>query len=146
MSDINDLNIRQSFFTWLQSSDLANDFKTGNPDKFDPNREDTQEWVWITVSNLSRKKTSQAGHEMYSLTVTAEVKSRDQDAALGAAALAGKVRDTLWDARIPVYDYSTSGDPQVGLITLNEAEARDEGGKVWTTLRISITGVAQNLT
>ena len=146
MSQINDLNIRQSLFTWLATTSLVDDFKTGTPDRFDPNREDTQEWVFIDVVRLKRNKHSRAGQEHYSLVIEAEVKSRDQSAALGAANMVAKVTSVLnTSVRIPIYDYSSSGDPQVGVITLHEPESKEGDSRVWRTIIISIPGVAQNL-
>ena len=145
MSQITDLNVRQSLYTWLQSSAIAEDFKPGSPDRFDPNREDTQEWVFIKVKKFQEKPTTTSACEYFDITISAEVVSRDQAAALGSANMAQKVTNTLRLARIPVYDYSASGDPQVGLISLHENTSQEKENRLWTTISISITGVVQSL-
>jgi len=145
MSQITDLNVRQSLYTWLQSSAIAEDFKPGSPDRFDPNREDTQEWVFIKVKKLQKKASTSAATEYFDITISAEVQSRDQSAALGVSNMAQKVTNALSLARIPVYDYATSGDPQVGLISLHENTSQEKDSKPWTMISISISGVVQSL-
>lgn len=146
MSQLNDLNIRQSFYQWLTTTTLVDDFKTGNPDQFDPNKADTQEWVFVKVKKCNRQKHSKAGQEHYDLLIESEVKSRDQSATLGAASMVKKVTEALAvNLVIPVYDYSESGDPQVGTIRLLESESKEGDSRVWHTIMVSTSAVAQNL-
>lgn len=146
MSQLNDLNIRQSFYQWLTTTDLVNDFKSGNPDRFDPNKEDNKEWVFIQVKKCKRKKHSKPGQEHYELLIESEVKSRDQSATLGAANMVAKVTSVLAvNQVIPVYDYSDTGEPQVGLIRLHESDSKEGDNRVWHTIIVSTSAVAQNL-
>ena len=145
MSDITSLRVRQSLYTWLQSSTLASDFHAGPPEDFDPNREDTKEWVFIQLTRMVRDKAPRPGSERFSVTITAEVHGRDTDEALGLAVMATKVTNALGLAKIPIYDYASSGDPQVGWLMLHEPDEREELTKGWQTIRIVITGVVQNL-
>lgn len=146
MSQVTDLNVRQSLYTWIQSSTLTSDFKPGPPDRFDPNREDTKEWVYIKLQKLSRKPNTSPACEQYDVAIKAEVKSRDQEAALGAANMSEKVTNCFApNTRIPIYDYATSGDPQVGMLTIHESSSQEGKDRLWRTITISITGVAQSL-
>lgn len=146
MSQLNDLNIRQSFYAWLATTTLVDDFHTGNPDRFDPNKADTQEWVFVQVKKCKRQKHSKPGQEHYDLLIESEVKSRDQSATLGAASMVKKVTDALAvNLVIPVYDYATGGSPQVGTIRLLESESKEGDNRVWHTIMVSTNAVAQNL-
>lgn len=145
MASITSTRIRQSFLTWLKSTSLVSDFKTGQPEEFDPNRDDTQEWVWVGLTRVTRRKAPKPGTERFDVTVTAEVHGRSTDDTLGASTMASKVTDVLGLAKIPIYDYEAVGGPQIGWLMLHEPDEREEPTKTWQTIRIVINGVVQTL-
>lgn len=141
---ITDLNIRQSLFKYLQTSSLADDFHTGNPEKFDPNRTDTQEWVYISVPRIKRSK-QHLNREHYDVTIRCEVKARGQDQALGAASMAAKVQTALEHVVIPVYDFTETPDLKIGLLRIHEAESSEDVPKEWQQIRLTFTCECESL-
>jgi len=145
MGAVNDLSIRQSLNQYLTTTALADDFHTGDPTTFDPQDADTSQWVFVQVTAVKRVMHSKPGAEQFDVVVEVDAFNRSETEMLGGAAMVAKVRGILERAKIPIYDYATSGDPQVGWLRLNEADSKEYRGKVWQSHRISIRGVAESL-
>ncbi len=149
---ITELQIEQSLYTWLQTTALEDDFQTGNPDRFDPNRTDTQEWLFVRVGRV-KQLPMHGSFRRLEVTLNIEVNSRDQNSTLGASSMVDKIITALTNSTtkqgvvIPIKDYATTGDPQIGTLEIQEYESvKEPRPTTWQTTRLTFSAVAQSLT
>lgn len=139
-------HVTSSLYQWF-STQYGGDLRTEPPAEFDPNADDLDTWCEFYATTFDIPPHRRSGCRVVEVVVNAMCHSRNTGNIYSSSGLAAEVASILHQAVIPVYDYSTSGSPKVGTLTLWETRTNRQTQKdaQWESHLVTVEGKAEPL-